>query len=171
MKHKAKKIAVLTTTLAIGLLSGRIALADDNSNSVQQITSGVASAFGFGTINMLSGLYIYLQDCENSYSSWILKTMQGNAMQSAITDSQKLTEQAGKDTTAFIFNAVTPPNQQSSNVTPAGLPTNYSAGVYAAMVPVNRNIMGLEKSTYLSSESLFANTKFTSDAQRQKAGT
>jgi hypothetical protein len=174
VKHKAQKLVALTTVttaMTVGLLGSSTALADDSSDSVHQITSGVASAFGFGTINVLSGLYTYLQDCENAYSVWVLKTMQGNATQYAITDSQKLQAQTAKDTTAFIFNAVTAPNAQPQATTSTGLPTNYSAGVYAAMVPVNRDTMGLAKSTYLSSEALFASTKYNGDTQRQQAGT
>lgn len=175
MKYKAQKLAALTTVttalVTATLVSSPAAYADDNSDSVHQITSGVASAFGFGTINVLSGLYTYLQDCENAYSAWVIKTMQGNASQYAVTDSQKLQAQSAKDTTAFIFNSITAPNAQPQSTTPAGLPTNFAAGVYAAMVPVNRDVMGLAKSTYLSSEALFSTTKFSGDAQRQQAGT
>lgn len=178
MKSKAKKLVVLTsvtTSVLFGLLGCNIAKAADSSNSgdaVYQITNGISSALGFGTINTLSGLFIYFQDCENAYQAWVLKTMQNNNVQATITSSHAVQQQSGKDTTAFVFNALTAPLNGSQNTTPiAGLPMTYSPGVFAALVPVNRNMQSLVKSTYISGEALFSGTKFSGDAQRAQAAT
>ena len=160
---------ILTTVVCTSLLTTGAAFADAApNNTAQQVNSGVSQAFGAATSNILNALYVYLQDCQTLYAKWVSQLMQMNAGQYAMSDSQGIAMQSGKDTTAMIYALMTPPNLQLKNGAQSPIPYLFSPGLYASMVPVSRDETGAAQSEYLSSGSLLSTLQFDPSKEQAK---
>lgn len=181
MNNKLRKFSATiaaTSLISFAALGSSNAQADTTDNT-QQVTNGISTAIGFSTINMLSLIFRCFYDVNDAYNMWVKTLVVSNATQADIQSTHAVSSQSAALTTGYVFAATIeppPPGKSSTSLFQSGfgIPKIASPGLYASMVPVARTQTGLDKSTYLSSGSLFGSSKFSNtqnDNQQAKAAT